>query len=172
MENALVSKTLFKNIGVTFLGNWSFVTMFPCWSLRDDCVFHWNLQILMKFADLDSEIHHIQILKSANFWCGIHWIRRFNVDAVDVINQNYISFRSVINYGFFNERPMIITSKVCVLKFWASGLDSYIILGIHGLEVVLVKILRGKNLGAIFVFDPTWPSSVKDLTSQNCLKQF
>ena len=31
--------------------------MFTCSSLRGDCGFHWNLQILMKSMDFDSEIH-------------------------------------------------------------------------------------------------------------------
>ena len=46
-----------------FLGKWSFVTMFPYSSLRHDCVFHWNLWILMKSADLLGNLQ-IQILKS------------------------------------------------------------------------------------------------------------
>ena len=39
-----------------------------------------------------------------------------------------------------------------------SGLGSYIILDVHSLQaavIILVKFLRFKNLGSIFVFDPT-----------------
>ena len=32
---------------------------------------------------------------------------------------------------------------------------------------ILVKFLRSKNLRLVFVFDPTWPNSVTDLTNQN-----
>ena len=46
------------NVGVTFLGKWSFVTMFPCSTLRDDCGFHYFIcEFTQKSMDSDFEIH-------------------------------------------------------------------------------------------------------------------
>ena len=41
-------------------------SMFPWSSLRDDCGFHLNLQILMKFKDFDSEIYGFKNLNLQN----------------------------------------------------------------------------------------------------------
>ena len=61
--------------------------------------------------------------------------------------------RTMKKSHWFHYTPVQLGS-VCIL---------FLKFSLEALDTILVKILRCKNLWAIFVFNPTWPNSVTDL---------